>query len=589
MTENIIEKKLKDLPRKSGVYIMKNKDGNIIYIGKAVVLKNRVTQYFRKNKKSRRIEKMVSQISDFEYIVTDTEDEALILECNLIKKNKPRFNILLKDDKTYPYIKIEKKKNHPKISITRNIKKMPNVKYYGPFPSVYSLKEAIKYIKDIAMQITQKPFIDEGLTEEEAQLVENEIKRVLSGNISKDLRKLEEEMEAAAENLEFEKAIEIREKINGLKRLAQKQKISNLTYKSIDAIGIYRNEIETHIMVFEVREGKLEGKKNYVLKNVEHIETENIIETYIMQTYVYPEISEIPGKIMIKQHLERKETLEKILSNKAGKKIEIVVPQRGEKLKFVDLAEENAKILLENKTRNEESFLLELKETLKMKTIPRRIEMYDISNTSGSKQVAGMVVMTNGRLDRKASRNFKVKENGGQDDYSAMKEIIQRRILHTVQGKKGLGEIPDLIIVDGGKGQISKVKEIFEEIQEIPEITIAGLVKNDKHRTKNMLNENFEELKLSSKTFTILSNLQEEVHRKAIDYHIKKRDEEIIKSELDRIKGIGEVKKKNLLKKFKTIEKIEKASKEELLQTDGISLKDVENIVEYFKINRISG
>ena len=415
MHNDKIEEKLSTLPENPGVYLMKNSNGKIIYVGKAVVLKNRVRQYFRKNEKTARIEKMVSLIHDFEYIITDTEDEALILECNLIKKYKPKFNVLLKDDKTYPYIKVGEKNGKPIIQLTRNLVK-DGSKYYGPYPSVWSAKEMIKYIKDIYMSILNRPFLDETLKNEE-----------------------KEKMELASNNQEFEKAIELRDKIINLERAGKKQKVSNFLHKSIDIIGIARNNIEIHLTIFEVRGSNLDNKKTIILKDVEDIEEEEIIENYIMQTYgASDNILDIPEKIMLRQILPHHDILEKIISEKIGHKVEIIVPKKGEKLKFVELAEQNSQISLKNATRNEEIILNELKKILSLRDIPRRIEMYDISNISGDYTVAGMAVLINGKISKKDFRKFNIKETIGQNDFASMKEIITRRLKHTLDGKVGL-------------------------------------------------------------------------------------------------------------------------------------------------------
>ena len=437
MHNDKIEEKLKTLPDNPGVYLMKNSNGKIIYVGKAVVLKNRVRQYFRKTEKTARIEKMVSLIHDFEYIITDTEDEALILECNLIKKYKPKFNVLLKDDKTYPYIKVGEKNGRPLIQLTRNLVK-DGSKYYGPYPSVWSAKEMIKYIKDIYMSILNRPFLDETLKNEEKEKIYQEIECYL-GNIDKDIKKLKEQMEKASDNQEFERAIELRDRITNLERAGKKQKVSNFLHKSIDVIGIAGNNLETHLTIFEVRGSNLDNKKTIILKDTEDIEQEEIIENYIMQTYGASDNTlDIPEKIMVKQILPHHNSLEKIISEKIGNKVEIIVPKKGEKLKFVELAEQNSQISLKNSTRNEEIILNELKQLLSLKDIPRRIEMYDISNISGDYTVAGIATLINGKISKKDFRKFNIKETIGQNDFASMKEIITRRLKHTLDGKIGL-------------------------------------------------------------------------------------------------------------------------------------------------------
>ena len=598
-----IEAELKKLPHKPGVYIMHDKDDKIIYVGKAISLKNRVTQYFRKNKKTKRIQNMVSLVDHFEYIVVENEAEALILECNLIKKNKPKFNVLLKDDKTYPYIKINLKDEYPNIYITRRILN-DGAKYFGPYASAGAAKEMVDFIKD-KFKIRQcrnfkykdRPCLNYhikkclapcmGYVSKEEYLKQiNEVIYLLEGKTDKILRELENQMKEASKKMEFEKAAYIRDKIIAIERISEKQRVSNITENNIDVIGLARNDIEVCIEVFFIRKSKMIGRENFFLQNLADETDKQILSEFVKQYYVGREI--LPNKIMIKEDIDERELLEEWLSKEAGRKVEIKTPQKGEKLRLVEMAERNALITLENKNKEKYSVLAELKEVLKMDKLPRKIECFDISNLSGTNMVAGMCVMQDGKINKNLSRRFRIKEVIGQDDVACMKEVVIRRLKHSMEKEDGnFGRLPDVIFADGGITQIRAIKEAINEVlsttnaesvDKLTQIKVFGMVKNDKHQTRALMDENRKELKISEELKNLITLFQDTVHDTAIGYHKKLRDKEITKSELDEIEGIGPAKKKALLEAFGSVERIKNADIEELMKVKGITKSLAEKI-----------
>ncbi len=589
-----IEEELKKLPDKPGVYLMKDKQDTVIYVGKAVVLKNRVRQYFRKNNKTARIEKMVSLIDHFEYIVVANEDEALILECNLIKKYRPKFNVLLKDDKTYPYIKIDMKSDYPSVFMTRKILN-DGAKYFGPYASASSAKEMISFIKE-KFQIRQcKTFKNKDraclnyhikkclapcmkfVSKEEYRKQIDQIIMLLEGKVSDIIKELEKEMEIASKNLEFEKAAEIRDRILAIERVTEKQKMSNISENNIDVIGLYKNEVSVCIEVFFIRNSKMLGREHYFFDDLKDMDDEEIISGFIKQFYI--DKKDYPSKIMIRYNLEEKETLEKWLSEMGDRKVEIKSPQKGEKLRFVEMAELNSKITLENKVKDKTEILTELRDCLELDSLPLKIESFDISNIAGSFIVAGMCVAQNGVIKRNLSRRFQIKTVYDQDDPRCMKEVVIRRIKHSLDNPKGgFGTLPDLILADGGITQIRAIKEALEECS--VDIPVFGMVKDDKHSTRALVDENKNEFEISENLFNFITNLQDEVHNTAIEYHRKVRDRAMTKSKLDDISGVGEKKRTALLKKFGSVNKIKEAQIEELMQIKGITLGLAEKIKE---------
>ena len=587
-----IEEELKKLPAKPGVYIMHDKDNNIIYVGKAISLKNRVRQYFRKNEKTERIKKMVSLIDHFEYIVVDNEAEALILECNLIKKNRPKFNVLLKDDKTYPYIKVDVKSDYPNVILTRKILN-DGAKYYGPYANSGSAKEMVNFIKQ-KFKIRQcRNFKTKNrvclnyhigrclgpcaniISKEEYRKQIDEIIDLLEGKTDRLIKSLNEEINIAAENQKYEHAAYLRDKMIAIENISQKQKVSNINENSIDVIGIARNDLSTCIEMFFVRQSRMIGRENYFLNNVQEISSKEILSEFVKQYYLNNE--NIPSKIMISQEIEDKELLESVLSNKTCKKIEIRHPLKGEKLRFVEMAENNAKVSLDNKYNENYSCLNELKDILKLDKLPRKIEAYDISNLSGTNIVAAMCVLKDGKIDKKLSRRFKIKTVYGQDDPKCTKEIISRRLKHSIDNPKGgFGDLPDVIFADGGITQIRAIEEAIKENNLM--IPVYGMVKNDKHRTKALIDRDKNEFKISENIMNLITRFQDTVHDTAIEYHRKLRDKEMIKSKLDEIPGIGNVKKQELLKRFGSINKIKNAKISEISSIKGINESLAEKI-----------
>ena len=605
-----IEEELKKLPAKPGVYIMRDKNDKIIYVGKAIKLNNRVRSYFRKTNKTKRIENMVSLIDHFEYIVVDNENEALILECNLIKKNRPKFNVLLKDDKTYPYIKINVKDDFPNVYITRRILN-DGAKYFGPYSSATSAKEMVDFIKEKFKIRGCKSFKYKDraclnyqikkcfapcmgyISKEEYRKQINEIISILDGNLNDIIKKLDKEMIEASNNLEFEKAAFLRDKKIAIERIGEKQKVSNITENDIDVIGIARNEKEVCIEVFFVRNSKMIGREHYFFKDLVDEEDKDILSDFIKQYYIGKKI--LPNKIMMRYEIDEKEAFEEILSKEAKRKVELKSPQKGEKLRLVEMAEMNSKITLNNKQKEKNNILLELKEVLKLDRLPRKIETFDISNLSGTNMVAGMCVMQDGVINKKLSKIFKIKDVLNQDDVACIKEVVKRRLKHSLENNKdNFGNFPDAIFADGGINQIRAIKEAIndiillttddENVEKLKQIKVFGMVKNDKHETRALIDENRKELKLTEELMNLITLFQDTVHDTAINYHKKLRNKEVTKSILDNIEGIGPMKKKVLLQKFGSIQKIKEASIEELISVKGINeelarkIKECENL-----------
>ena len=590
-----IEEELKKLPGKPGVYVMRDKNDTIIYVGKAVSLKNRVRQYFRKTNKTARIEKMVSLIDHFEYIVVDNEAEALILECNLIKKNRPKFNFLLKDDKTYPYIKIDMKSDFPGVFITRRVVN-DGSKYFGPYANPGSAKEMIDFIKQRykirqcrTLKDRTRPCLNYHIgrclapcmgyvTKEEYRKQIDEIIDLLEGKVDKIVKELKIQMQESAEKMDYEKAATIRDRIQAIERVSEKQKVSNITENNIDVIGIAKSELQVCIEIFFVRGSKMVGREHYFYPDLKDMEEKEILSGFVKQYYL--DNPNIPNRIMMKEEIEDKEAVEEWLSTILGKKVEIKTPKRGEKLRFVEMAENNAKVTLENKEKDKSEILLELKNVCKLDKIPRKIETYDISNISGEYMVAGMCVMQDGVIKKNLSRRFKIKTVYEQDDPKCMEEVITRRLKHSIENPKGgFGVLPDAIFADGGITQIRATKKAIEKYN--LNIPVFGMVKNDKHQTRALMDENRNELEISENLMNLITKFQDTVHDTAITYHRKLRDKSITKSKLDDINGIGDIKKKELLKYFGSVDKIKEATIEELMQVKGIT----KNLAKEIKTN----
>ena len=589
-----IEEQLKMLPDKPGVYIMHDVDDRIIYVGKAVNLKNRVRSYFRKTDKTERIKRMVSLIDHFEYIVVDNEAEALILECNLIKKNRPRFNVLLKDDKTYPYIKVDVKSDYPNVVITRRIIN-DGSKYFGPYANPGAAKEMVDFIKQKYKIRQCKNFRSETraclnyhinrclgpcmgyISKEDYRKQIDEIIDILDGKVDKVLKDLQKQMLEEADKMNFEKAAYIRDRMVAIQRVNEKQKVSNISENNIDVIGIAKSEIEVCVEIFFVRGSKMVGREHYFFNDLKEMDDKEIISGFIKQYYL--DNQNLPNKIMVREELEDKEAIEEWLTKEAGRKVEIKSPKKGEKLRFVEMADNNAKITLDNKERDKSEILVELKEVLGLDKLPRKIETYDISNISGEYIVAGMCVMSDGVIKRNLSRRFKIKTVYGQDDPRCMEEVITRRLKHSIDSdSSGFGRLPDAIFADGGITQIRATKTAITKYE--LNIPVFGMVKNDKHQTRALMDENRNELEISENLKNLITKFQDEVHDTAISYHRKLRDSDITKSDLDEIEGIGEVKKKALLKHFGSVEKIKKSNLEDLAKVKGINESLAQKILE---------
>ena len=593
-----IKEELKKLPKDPGVYLMKDKDDNIIYVGKAVNLKNRVSSYFRKTNKTDRILKMVSQIDHFEYIVVSNEAEALILECNLIKKNRPKYNVLLKDDKTYPYIKIDVKSDYPNVIITRRLLN-DGAKYFGPYANPGAAKEMVNFIKE-KYKIRQcrnfksntraclnfhikrclAPCIG-NISKEDYRKQIDEIIDLLEGKTDKIIKDLKNQMKEASENLDFENAAYIRDRMLAIETASQKQKVSNISENNIDVIGMAKSELEVCIEIFFVRGSKMIGREHYFFDNLGDMDDGEIISGFIKQYYM--DNLNIPNKIMVSRELEDEEALEEWLGSKTTHKVTIHSPKKGTKLRFVEMADKNSKVTLDNKEKTQNSILIELKDKLQMDKLPRKIETYDISNISGEFMVAAMCVMEDGAIKKNLSRRFKIKTVIGQDDPRSMEEVITRRLKHSIDNPddKGFGKLPDAIFADGGITQIRAVRRAVDKYG--VDIKIFGMVKNDKHQTRALMDEDKNEVEISERLFNLITLFQDTVHDTAISYHRKLRDKALTSSELDEIEGIGEAKKKELLRVFGSVEKIRSAGVEELIKVKGISRELAEKIKNWLK------
>ena len=589
----IIEEELKKLPVSPGVYIMRDKNDKIIYVGKAISLKRRVTSYFRKTNKTQRIQNMVALIDHFEYIVVDNEAEALVLECNLIKKNRPKFNVLLKDDKTYPYIKINVKDDYPMVYITRRILN-DGAKYFGPYPSGGSAQEMIEFLKDKFklrhcknFKFKDRPCLNYDIkkcsapcqgyiSKEEYRKSIDQVISILDGKTAPLVKEIKTEMEKASNNQEYEKAASLRDKLLAIESVSSKQTVANISANDIDVIGLAKSSTRVCVEIFFVRNAKMIGREHYFFDNIVDEDENEILEEFVKQYYASSKY--FPNKIMIRAKFEDKELLEDWLSKMAleemkhERHVEIKTPQKGEKLRLVEMAENNAKITLENKEKDKISILKEIQEICKMDKIPRRIETYDISNISGTNQVAGMAVMENGVIKKNLSRRFKIKTVYGQDDPRCMQEVIERRLKHDGDG---LGKLPDAIFVDGGINQIRAAEKAIGDNS----IYVFGMVKNDKHQTRALINSNKEELQISDELFKLITLFQDTVHDTAIGYHRMLREKEATRSSLDNIPGIGPIKRTALMKKFKTVSKIKEASISELMEVKGIN-KELAKIIK---------
>nr|WP_313964560.1 excinuclease ABC subunit UvrC [uncultured Peptostreptococcus sp.] len=600
-----IQEHLKTLPASPGVYIMKDKFGNVIYVGKAVSLKNRVRQYFQSSKNhSDKVRSMVKNIFSFEYIMTDSELEALILECNLIKKYKPKYNILLRDDKTYPYIKVTVNEDYPRVLKVRRILK-DKAKYFGPYSNVSAVNDTIDIIRNIypirtcnidmdkAIKSGMRPCLNYHIkkcigpctgmvSKKEYMNMIDEILLFLSGKEDKLVEVLEEKMKAASMVLDFEEAASYRDKIRSLKDVMEKQKISNVQNDSDqDVIAMANFDQEACVQVFFIRHGKVSGRENFMLEGVKDSDRSTILGSFIKQFYMSQEY--IPRELIVEEEFLDMEIMEEILSSKRGTAVSIRVPKRGDKRALVLMVRKNADEYLlkfdDLKKKKYEKSIGSLEELGKLLDLDaknlNRIEAYDISNIQGVDSIGTMVVYTKGIKDKKEYRRFKIKTVEGPDDYASMAEVLDRRLKH--------GNLPDLILLDGGKGQVSAVKKVLEENGE--DIPLWGMYKDDRHRTKGLLNgEKTIELDRTTSLYRFVAGIQEEVHNYSISYHRSLRDKKMTKSILDDIPGIGPKRKKALMDKFKDVDKLKEASKDDLVAIDGITDRLADEVLRH--INR---
>lgn len=610
-----IEEELKKVPTSPGVYLMFDENDVIIYVGKAKILKNRLRQYFRATSQtSIKVISMVKKIARFEYIVTNTEVEALILENNLIKKYDPKYNIRLKDDKTYPYVKITTNEMFPKVFITRKHLN-DKAKYFGPFTNALMLKESVELIHNIFPLRTcylkfpkdlgkNRPCLNYHIgkckapcnyhiTEEEYNKMIDKAIDFFNGKHSEIIKLLEQQMFKFSDDLEFEKATEVRDKIFAIKKLEENQLAENTNSEDKDIIAFARADFEAMFQIFFVRGGKIVGREHFMLNNVEHMTRSELMEDFVKQFYSGTPF--LPKEIVLQEEIEDKQLIEQWLSSIKGQKVILTIPKKGEKHKLVEIAYQNAKISLERfgeriKKEREKTIgaLEEISKALGIEKYLKRIEAYDISNTQGIESVGSMVVFEDGKPLRTDYRKFKIKYVIGANDYASMQEIVRRRFLryikeieqNTKNGK--FNKMPDIIFLDGGKGQISAVKKVLDELN--LNILLCGMVKDDNHRTRGLLfNNNEIELKKSSEGFKLITRIQDEVHRFAIEFHRKSREKTVIKSILDDIDGIGEKRKKALLKHFGSVDNIKNAEVETLAQVDGMNVKSAQAVYDFFR------
>lgn len=609
-----IQEELKKLPGKPGVYIMHDETDAIIYVGKAISLKNRVRQYFQSSRnKGVKIEQMVTHIRRFEYIVTDSELEALVLECNLIKEHHPKYNTMLMDDKTYPFIKVSTNEPYPRVMLARKIAK-DKAKYFGPYTSAGAVRDTIDLLhklyhirscnrslpRDIGKErpclnyhIKQCDAPCQGyISQEEYGKAVAEVVRFLNGNFDGILNELEQKMQKASDALEFEKAIEYRELLNSVKKISQKQKITDSRGEDRDILAAATSGEDAVVQVFFIRGGRLIGRDHFYLRIVKGEKIGNILDSFIKQYYGGTPF--VPGELMVQEELEDVELIEEWLSVKRGGKVTIHVPKKGTKEKLVELAANNAQLVLskdkERLKREEGRTIGAVKEIEKLLGVSNisRMEAYDISNTNGFESVGSMVVYDRGKPKRNDYRKFKIKGVEGADDYGSMREVLTRRFTHGLREReesKELGSFtafPDLILMDGGKGQVNIALEVLDTLH--LHIPVCGMVKDDKHRTRGLYYQNEEiEIDRSSEAFRLITRIQDEAHRFAIEYHKQLRGKGQVHSILDDIDGIGETRRKALMRKYANLDEIKAASVEELAAIPSMNEKAAESVYKFFR------
>jgi excinuclease ABC subunit C len=617
------EYQLKMLPDKPGVYIMKSANGEVIYVGKAKVLKNRVKHYFQSSRNhSGKVRAMVQNISEFEYIITDSEIEALILECNLIKKYRPRYNIILKDDKHYPFVKITINEEFPRVFVSRILSK-DGAKYFGPYPDVSAVHETMELIKKIfPVRTCRKTIMESGgktrpclnyhiglckapcagfVSRDEYMSIISNVIDLLNGKDKAIVKELQKQMEEASEKLEFEKAAIFRDKIAAVRKITEKQKIITGKFENEDYIDIYSDEKDSSAQVFFLRDGKITGREHFILENTDGVEKDELVANFIREFYggtaFIPKVINATGTM-------DKELLEEWLSMKRGSKVSIKVPARGDKKNVLEMVAQNAQMTLEHfkqkmvtDRQRHRKALDELQSVLEMDVVPVRIEAFDISNIQGVDSVGTMVVFEGGKAKSSDYRRFKIKSVKGANDYDSMREILTRRFKRGLEETKAITEsrisltagkfssFPDLIFMDGGKGQVNIALEVLKSLG--IEIPVCGMVKDDRHKTRGLIYNNTElAIKPGSEVMKLITRIQDEVHRFAITYHRSLRNKRVLHSVLEEIPNVGSTRRKELLKKFESIENIRKATYEELLATPSIDSRAAESIRQYFSDNQ---
>ncbi|MBE7026780.1 MAG: excinuclease ABC subunit UvrC [Ruminococcaceae bacterium] len=613
-----LKKQLKNLPEQPGVYLMHDKDDNIIYIGKAKILKNRVRQYFNSSKShSPKVRAMVNHIAWFEYIVTDSELEALVLECNLIKKYKPHYNILLKDDKHYPYIKVTMNEEYPKLAITRAMKN-DGARYFGPYSGMGPVRQVLDVIKKIFLIPTCKRVFPRDIgkarpclncqinkcfapctgkvSQTEYREVFNNICSFLEGKTDELVGVLEKNMNDAANVLDFEKAALARDKIAAIKAITQKQKIVSDKMANQDVIAFKCYDGKAFIEVFFIRNGRVLGRKSCVIDDIDELSDTEIMSEFLKQFYT--DATYIPNEIICQCETQEADLFVGWLSKRLGKKLVFSVPVRGEKAALVKMVQKNADLSIENyklnmlKKETNKNTLEKLAEYIHLETAPKRIESYDISNISGTSNVGVMIAFKNGAYDSSLTRKFQIKSFEGSDDYMAMSEVVYRRIIRAKDEENKIQQgvlekskakflpLPDLILLDGGKGHVNTIKHVLEK--EDVSIPLFGMVKDDKHHFRALTDGDIEiTLPKNSPVYNLVCAISEKVHETAISYHAKMRGKKGLSSELSNINGIGEVKRKKLMRVFKSIDNIANAGLDELISA-GIDKRSAQNVYDYF-------
>ena len=616
-----VEEELKKLPRKPGVYIMRDDKDVILYVGKAINLHNRVRSYFRENiGRGPAIDQMVSLIARFEYIVTDSELEALVLENNLIKENSPKYNTLLKDDKTYPYIKVTVGEDYPRILFSRTMKKDKS-RYFGPYTSAAAVKDTIELLNKLYQLRTcnrvlprdigiERPCLNYHIKqclapcqgyvskEEYRQQVAGALE-FLNGNYSPILKDLEEKMNKAAEAMEFEDAARYRDLLSSVRQVSQKQKITEGVGEDKDILALYQDETEAVVQVFFVRDGKLIGREHYYMTHVPENNKPAILQDFVKQFYAGTPF--IPRELMLQYEIEDAELIEKWLSERKGSRVYLKVPKIGSKEKLVELAAQNAKLILsqdrEKLKREEGRTIGAVKEISDLLKLPlpgtARMEAYDISNINGFENVGSMVVYEKGKPKRSDYRKFKIKSVSGPDDYACMREVLTRRFRHGMEESRELEEqemdqeygsftkFPDLILMDGGRGQVNIALSVLEELR--IDIPVCGMVKDDNHRTRGLYYHNIElPIDTHSEGFKLITRIQDEAHRFAIEYHRSLHSKTQVKSVLDDIPGVGPARRKALMRHFKSLEEIRQATVEELMEIPEMNERTAQEIVAFF-------